>query len=176
MSAAAIEILPERHEHLTTIETLLDAAFGPGRFAKTAYRLREGALPVPRLSFVCLLDGAVIGSVRFSAITIGADDALLLGPLVVDPGHKNRGYGLRLMQAGLAAANAAGHRLVVLVGDEPYYARAGFARVPPGRIRLPGPVDPARLLALELEQGALDGVAGLARPAPSPAFPVPGQR
>lgn len=176
MTETPADILPERPEHLAAIEALLDAAFGPGRFTKTAYRLREGTQTIPELSFVAVREGRVIGSVRFSAITIGRAPALLLGPLAIDPAHKNRGHGLALMRAGLEAARRRGHRLVVLVGDEPYYARAGFARVPEGRIRLPGPVDPARLLALELEPGALAGVGGLARPAPSPAFAVPGQR
>jgi predicted N-acetyltransferase YhbS len=165
MSTATSDIVAESPEHLAAIEDLLDTAFGPGRYAKTAYRLREGTRPIPELSFVALRDGEVIGSVRFSAITLGGAPALLLGPLAIHPDHKNRGHGLALMRAGLERAKAAGHRLVVLVGDEPYYARAGFARLPAGRVQLPGPVDPARLLGLELVPGALEGVGGLARPA-----------
>ncbi len=53
---------------------------------------------------------------------------------------------------------------MVLVGDEPYYGRAGFTRVPNGRIVMPGPVDPDRLLVAELAPGAFDGVSGLRRP------------
>jgi len=49
------------------------------------------------------------------------------------------------------------------VGDEPYYARMGFKRAPPGRIVLPGPVDPARLLYCELQPGAFEGVSGKVR-------------
>lgn len=168
MTTVSSDILPERPEHLAAIEALLDTAFGPGRYAKTAYRLREGTRPIAELSFVAAIEGAVIGSVRFSPITIGGAPALLLGPLAIHPDHKNRGHGLALMRAGLAAAKAAGHRVVMLVGDEPYYARAGFARLPHGKVRLPGPVDPARLLALELVSGALDGVGGMARPATAP--------
>jgi predicted N-acetyltransferase YhbS len=70
---------------------------------------------------------------------------------------------MALMQACLGAAATGGHRLVVLVGDEPYYGRAGFRRIPPGRIVLPGPVDPMRLLVRELVDGAFEGVAGPAR-------------
>jgi predicted N-acetyltransferase YhbS len=52
----------------------------------------------------------------------------------------------------------------MLVGDEPYYGKCGFKRIPPGRVIMPGPVDPARLLAAELTDGALDGVTGPIRP------------
>ena len=69
------------------------------------------------------------------------------------------------MTRSLAAAKAAGWKLVILVGDEPYYARIGFQRVPSGRIVLPGPVDPARLLYCELEAGAIEAAEGEARAA-----------
>ena len=91
----------------------------------------------------------------------GKGGALLLGPLAVDPDFANQGYGRGLVGKALEAARAAGIALVVLVGDEPYYARLGFKRVPPGQIVLPGPADPERLLAVELAEGALAGYAGL---------------
>lgn len=171
-----VQILPERAEHESSIEALLDDAFGPGRFVKTAYRLREGTAPVPGLSFVAALGGRVVGSVRFSPIAVGDASALLLGPLVVAPSHKNRGFGLALIRAGLEAAREAGYGLVILVGDAPYYARAGFVPVAPGRIAMPGPVDPSRLLAAELVAGALEAAHGPARPAPpnSATLAVPG--
>jgi predicted N-acetyltransferase YhbS len=178
-----VQIHNEDPSHLDAVEALLDEAFGPGRFAKTAYRLREGTDPIADLSFVAMLDGSPIGAVRLSPITIGGADALFLGPLVVHPDYKNRGHGLALMRKALAAAKARGHRLVVLVGDAPYYARADFAPIPSGQVTLPGPVDPNRLLAHELVEGALSAVSGMARPAPrreagsqgtSAAFAVPG--
>lgn len=64
----------------------------------------------------------------------------------------------------MVEARREGHRLVVLVGDEPYYARAGFKRIPKGRIMFPGPVDPSRLLVAELADGAFEGVSGAVRP------------
>jgi predicted N-acetyltransferase YhbS len=87
----------------------------------------------------------------------------MLGPLVVDPEWKGRGVGVALMRASLEEARRQGHPWAILVGDQPYYARVGFARMAPGRIRLPGPVDPDRLLALELEEGSLNGASGLVR-------------
>jgi predicted N-acetyltransferase YhbS len=111
---------------------------------------------------VCRIDGRLVATVRFTAVLIGGKaGALLLGPLAVDPDFANQGYGRGLVGEALEAARAAGIRLVVLVGDEPYYARLGFRRVPRGRITLPGPVDPDRLLAVELAEGSLADYSGL---------------
>jgi predicted N-acetyltransferase YhbS len=145
---------------LAQIERLDERAFGPGRFTRTAYRLREGIEPDASLSFVARIGTFLVGANRMTPIRCGGTKALLLGPLTVEPAFQQRGIGEALMERSLAAARAAGHRLVVLVGDEPYYARVGFKRVPPGRLTLPGPVDPARLLYCELTDGAFEGVSG----------------
>jgi predicted N-acetyltransferase YhbS len=105
----------------------------------------------------------VVGSNRLTEIRIGEDPALLLGPLTVEPAFRSRGIGMALMEASLGAAAQDGDRLVILVGDEPYYGRIGFRRIPPGRITLPGPVDPQRLLVRELVDGAFADVSGLVR-------------
>ncbi len=141
---------------------LNEKAFGPGRFARTAYRVREGAMRDPRLNLCAVLEGAIIGSVDFTPIAIGGVfGALLLGPLIIAENHKNQGHGLRLMLEGLERARALDYRLVALVGDLPYYARAGFKPAPLGRIVLPGPVDPARILHAELAPEALNAYCGL---------------
>jgi predicted N-acetyltransferase YhbS len=104
----------------------------------------------------------MIAAVRFTDVAIGGTEgALLLGPLAVDPEFAGQGHGRQLVGEALEAARADGLRLVVLVGDEPYYARFGFRPVPPGQILLPGPVDPRRLLAAELVPGALPSYRGL---------------
>ena len=96
-------------------------------------------------------------------IAIGEVSALLLGPLIVEPVFRSQGIGEALVTRSLEAAKAAGWKLVILVGDESYYARMGFQRAPRGRISLPGPVDPDRLLYCELEPGALETAKGAAR-------------
>lgn len=153
----------ERAEDTAEIEQLLDLALGSDRFTKTAYRLREGVAPAADLCLVAREDGVLRASVRFWPILIGPGrlPALLLGPLAVDGAHRGRGIGIEIMRRGLALAQAAGHSRVILVGDEPYYARVGFSRVKATGLELPGPVDPARLLGLELVPGALAGVAGM---------------
>ena len=165
-------IRPARPEDQAAIAALHARAMGPGRLARTAYRVREAAAggfsPFCRVS---LLDGRLIAAVGFTPVRIGGrDGALLLGPLAVAPDLANRGYGRGLAASALEDARAAGIALVVLVGDEPYYARLGFRRIPRGRIALPGPVDPDRLLAVELRPGALQEYAGVleaCRPEPA---------
>ena len=158
-----IQLDSERPEDAQAIERLHERAFGPGRFARTAFRLREGAPPRLDLSFVARIGSMIVGSNRMTEIRIGSKAALLLGPLTVEPAFQSLGIGLTLMEASIAAARSAGHDLVILVGDEPFYGRIGFRRVPPGKVVLPGPVDPSRLLVLELADGAFEGVEGLAR-------------
>jgi predicted N-acetyltransferase YhbS len=152
---------PAGSEDSAEIAALHARAFGPGRFARTAYRLREGVAEFSPFCRVCRIDERLAAAVRFSPIRIGGKGGvLLLGPLAVDPGFAGQGYGRGLVEEALEAARAAGVALVVLVGDEPYYARLGFKRVPPGQITLPGPVNPERLLAAELTPGALAAYAG----------------
>ena len=147
------------------LSKLAAEAFGPGRFARSAYRVREGVPPVAGLALAGWRNGTLVGGIRFTAIGIGAqENALLLGPLVVAPSEKGNGYGRALVEEGLARAREEGFGLVLLVGDMPYYGRFGFAPVAPhGKIVLPGPVDPARLLALELQPGALAPASGKVR-------------
>ena len=165
MTELAIEISPELSGDAATVERLHEHAFGPGRFARAAFRLREESGHIKELAFVARVGTLAAGSVRVSAISIGGRPALALGPLTVEPAFGNRGIGARLMQAAVEAAKARGDGFMILVGDEPYYARFGFRRVPPGRITLPGPADPARILYLELQTGALAGMQGSAKPA-----------
>jgi predicted N-acetyltransferase YhbS len=146
------QIRPERVEDGALIELLNAVSFGPGRFAKSAYRLREGVDPVAGLSFVAVDGSGLLGSIRFWPVAIGMEKSLLLGPLAVQPDLRGRGIGIGLMKHAIAEARRLGYPSIVLVGDEPYYVRVGFARLAPGRVKFPGPVDPARVLGLSLAQ------------------------
>ena len=146
---------------LPLVSHLHAKVFGPGRFARTAYRIREGTPAISSYCRAAVLGKRIIAAVRFTEIGVGATaGALLLGPLAVDPEFAGQGYGRALIAEALDDAKKAGVRLVVLVGDEPYYGRFGFRPVPPGQITLPGPVDPRRLLAAELSDGALASYRG----------------
>jgi predicted N-acetyltransferase YhbS len=164
MTDLSLTILPETADDALAIERLHERTFGPGRYAKSAYRLREGAGHRLELSFTARIGTLLVGSVRLSPIRIGQTKALLLGPLTVEPPFRERGIGYALIESALAQAKSGAHRLVVLVGDEPYYGRSGFKRIPKGRATMPGPVDPARLLVCELVAGAFEGVSGPIRP------------
>lgn len=161
---AKIVTRPATPEDIPLISALHDRAFGPGRFARTAYRVREQMGPGREVSDFCRLIVAgdrIVAAIRMSEIAIGGKPgAALLGPIVVAPEHASQGYGRTLIQEAIEAARAAGIRLVVLVGDEPYYGRFGFKPVSPGVVTLPGPVNPARILAAELVEGSLADYRG----------------
>ena len=149
------------------IETLLDLAFGIQRRSKTSYRLREGNVAAAGLSLVMREEGfGIVGSISYWPLLIGEAQtpAILLGPLAVHPKRQNIGVGKVLLHDSLARAERLGHKLIVLIGDAPYYLKAGFQYVPVGQIEMPGPVDPRRLLYLEMEQGVLAQAQGLALP------------
>src|SRR6478735_5943966 len=164
MSDLSLTILPETPNDAQAIERLHERTFGPGRFVLSAYRLREHVDHLLDLSFTARIGTLLVGSVRQLPICIGDTPALMLGPLTVEPPFRKRGVGRALLDRALADARKAGHRLVFLVGDEPYYGRGGFKAVPKGRVTMPGPVDYARLLVAELVEGAFGGVSGAIRP------------
>ena len=150
----------ERPDDAPVIERLCATLFGPERFKRAAYVLRDGVAPDPKLSFVAEADGRMVASVRLTPIRIGGRPALILGPLVVDPDYKGRGAGRALVRKALAAAREQGHRVVMLVGDLPYYGPLGFTFLGRDVITLPAWVDPDRVLVAGLDDGALDGLGG----------------
>ena len=168
MTSFALRIRGEKPEDNDDVEQLGADAFGPGRFARAAFRLREGVPHEQALSFVAMMDAIeggheeLVGSVRLTRITIGGKPALVLGPLVVARTRKHIGIGRELMHRALFAARQFGHRFVILVGDHPYYAKFGFHKVPHGHITLPGPVDPERILYCEIEPASLADHRGAA--------------
>ena len=164
MTDLSLTILTEKPEDAAAIDRLHERTFGPGRYARTAYRIREKMAHRLDLSYTARIGTLLVGSVRLTPVRIGETPALLLGPLTIEPPFRDRGIGKAMMERALNEARAKGYRLVVLVGDAPYYARVGFKRVPKGTITMPGPADPARMLAAELTEGALAGVSGVVRP------------
>ena len=164
MNDLSLAIRPETPNDADAIERLHERTFGPGRFVLSAYRLREHVDHLLDLSFTARIGTLLVGSVRQLPVCIGDTPALMLGPLTVEPPFRSRGVGRALLDRALGDAKKAGHRLVILVGDEPYYSRVGFKAVPKGRAIMPGPVDYSRLLVAELAEGAFDGVSGDIRP------------
>jgi predicted N-acetyltransferase YhbS len=161
MNELSLNIQPETQDDVVAIERLHERTFGPGRFTRTAYRLRERRGHKRELSFTARVGTLLVGSIQLTPVHIAGVKALLLGPLTVEPPFRSRGVGKALIERALTEAKAQGHKLIFLVGDEPYYGKHGFKKVPLRQVVLPGPVDYERVLVAELSPGAFDGVSGL---------------
>lgn len=165
---AAFTIEAETGADAAGREALLDRVMGAARFARSSESLRRGMKPARGLSFVARDDaGAIVGTVRLWNIAAGIDadgrgvPALLLGPLAVEAPLAGKGVGSALMHHAVAEARRLGHRAILLVGDEPYYARFGFSAAKTTLLTMPGAFERGRFLALEIEPGALDGAVGV---------------
>jgi len=166
VTASTLTICPLQTRDIAPIQKLHSQVFGPGRFARTAYRVREGLTPASTSADTCSrvgwIDATMAASVTMTPITIGgASGALLLGPLVVAPKFAGQGFGEPMVNAALDAAKQAGASLVLLVGDHAYYKRFGFEIVRAEHITLPGPVNLSRVLAVELTTGSSANFKGL---------------
>ena len=156
-------IISETTDHLAAIEAIHETVFGPGRFTRTAFRVREGVSADPDFCYVAIEDKALVGSVRLTKVVIGTKEAYLLGPLCVADPKQGGGIGKALVQKACEAVHETHALPVILVGDAPYYAPLGFERAP-NSIKMPGPVDYARLLVAwpeALSNG--DGYQGVMR-------------
>jgi predicted N-acetyltransferase YhbS len=159
-----ITIRKERPPDTAAREALLDQAFGGTRYRKTSQRLRDGRLPAEGLSLIAADGKRVVGTARLWNIVCGSGQpALLLGPVAVESSCRNRGIGAALVRRAVVEARKRCHGAVILVGDAPYYSRFGFAVEKAANLKLPGPFERHRLLALELVPDALSGARGLIR-------------
>jgi predicted N-acetyltransferase YhbS len=167
-----------RREHRSDVaarEKLLDAACGPGRFAKSSECLREGRVPARGLALTAAEGNRLIGTVRLWSVTAGtAKGCLLLGPLAVAADVRSRGIGADLMWRALRDAGRLGYRAVLLVGDPAYYQRFGFSAENTGALRMPGPYERERLLAYEFVSGTLSGARGMISAARAPSSRLAG--
>ena len=158
-----IEIIPESpDQHAAAIEALYDRTFGPGHFAKTAERLREGNRSRPDLTRVAVSDGAVIGVCRIWPIVVGEarEPAVFVGPVAIDPGFQGKRLGLTVTGEALEASTKAGCGAAVIIGAPDYFGELGFTVVAPDRFKFPGPQDMARVMVRDLA-GSADTLSGL---------------
>ncbi|WP_182085455.1 N-acetyltransferase [Aureimonas sp. ME7] len=159
-----LRFVAETADHADAIEDIAAQAFGPGRFTRAAERVRERSPHDPALSLVAILRGEVVGSVRLTRVAIGGSPVLMLGPLAVRPSFKKRGIGRTLLAMAADVAREVGERAIFLVGDRAYYMPLGYKPLPSGSVIMPGPVDEARILGLELAPDAWSGVRGRVEP------------
>jgi hypothetical protein len=162
--AAPFAIRAEKALDIVAREALLDACFGENRHARICQRLRDGRAPAEGLALSAVARGKFVGTVRLWHVSAGGTRALVLGPLAVDSAFRKLGVGAALTTCALAAARARGHRAVLLLGDAAYYSRFGFSAARTGELMLPGAYEQARLLGIELVEGALDGAWGMIVP------------
>lgn len=161
--STALHFQSERPQDAAEIETLYDRAFGPGRFTKVSERVREIAEAAPELSFCAFTGDRLTGVVRLWRVRVGDKPIVFLGPLAVESAERRAGVGQVLLERACEAAAEAGEQVVVLVGDEAYFQRAGFSSATTAKVRLPGPVDQRRVLARALTPGGDQNLDGIVR-------------
>jgi predicted N-acetyltransferase YhbS len=155
-----LDIRLEQDKDRPVIEEMTLRIFGPGAYARSAFRLREKAQLLKHSCCVALLDNCITGSVRFWSVRIGNAKGALLGPLLVDQPYKNRGYGKKLVQEGLSLLQENTVDFALLVGDMSYYGPLGFYQIQPYAILMPGPVDPNRVLVAPLRGMSVNNYTG----------------
>jgi predicted N-acetyltransferase YhbS len=160
---ASPPIVTERPKDASAVDALILRAFGPGRFAKAAERLREGRAPRLDLSFVAWDGGRIVASVRQWTVKVGASPSIFLGPIAVETDYRSQGLGAALIERACEAVARAGCSTIVLVGDTPFFGPLGFVAAP--HVLMPGPVDRRRVLARALQPSADQALEGLVRPA-----------
>jgi len=160
----ALTLQPEQPQDGPSVDALIARAFGPGRYTKVSERVREFATFAPELSVCAWSQGRLMGCARMWRVRVGGRPVMFLGPFAVEQGERNAGFGARLIARACEAAQAAGESHVLLVGDEAYFGRVGFARAAGREVILPGPVDQDRVLVRALTPDAGD-IAGPVEPA-----------
>lgn len=149
-----IHLAPIAAAQPADIESLLDAAFGPDRHGRTAYKLRAGVEALPDLSLAAFDEaGVLVGTIQCWPVELATADGrrcplALVGPVAVRPDRQRDGVGRQLMEAMLAAADAGLADSLILIGDPEYYERFfAFTAEATGGWEVPGPVERRRLLA-----------------------------
>jgi predicted N-acetyltransferase YhbS len=157
---AEVRLSVERPEDEPAVMALVDRAFGPGRYAKVSERVREGNHRRQDLCFCAFGAGELVGTVRQWPIEVGDTRGVFLGPIAVEGAWRKHGVGGMLLERCCTAAAEAGEAFILLVGDMPFFGPLGFEPIPAGRVQMPGPVNPRRILWRALRDGGTDGVAG----------------
>lgn len=158
---AALHIRLELPEDDAWVEALHEVSFGPGRFARAAFRVRERISVDPEFSYIAEIDGERAASVRMTPISVGGINGYLLGPLMTDPQFRKQGAGRALVRHVCELAlERPEPGFVMLVGDFAYYGPLGFVPTVPSAIRFPGPVDPTRVLVQSRDPQMAEKLAG----------------
>ncbi len=94
------------------------------------HQLRKQDCFVNDLTFVCEIDNKIVGVIAYSKgklkTTTTTFDVLTFGPLAVLPEYQKQGYGKSLVLATMSFARERGYPIVLICGDQNYYAKFGF--------------------------------------------------
>jgi putative acetyltransferase len=156
-----VTVRPETPADYAAIHAVNHSAFAQPDEADLVDRLRaEG---VALLSLVAEQNAAIVGQILFTRMHVAETPAVALAPVAVDPAHQRQGIGDALIRRGLDLLRDAGERIVIVVGHPAYYPRFGFTAT----TGIQHPFPPETFMALELIQGALNGVTGPVRYPPA---------
>ena len=131
---------------------LLHKSFGPGRFARSVYRLREKNDRDTEFSYIYELNNQILSSISYYKTFLNDDfKGLLLGPLAVDPEHRGKGYGVELVKYTIALIKKTmAYDFILVIGDYHYYEKFGFKKIN-NTFSFYGPVNSEKVLILYLK-------------------------
>ena len=129
------------------------------------HKLRELPCFVPELDFVAEVEGKIAGHIIYSLAKVMTPDnreikVLSFGPLSVHPDCQRMGVGSALMRHSIARAAGLGYRAIIIYGHPDYYPKFGFRRASRYDIVSADGSSRDALMAMELYDGALDGITG----------------
>ena len=125
------------------------SAFAEGEreiISKLAVNLLSEETTPQTISLVAETEGAVVGHVAFSPVTIGSNknfQGYILAPLGVKPDYQKRRIGSKLIERGMQQLSRMGVDILFVYGDPKYYSRFGFSvdaaecYIPPYRLEYP---------------------------------------
>ena len=130
-----------------------------------AHKLRTVKAFIPELDFVAELEHRIIGNIMYSKAKVidekGLEhEVLTFGPLSVLPSHQNLGVGAALVKHTRKLAEEMGFKAIVIFGNPAYYHRFGFVNAERFHITTSDGSNLEPFMALELYEGALQGIAG----------------
>ncbi|MCB9422396.1 MAG: N-acetyltransferase [Ardenticatenaceae bacterium] len=158
-----MEVRQEVPADVSAIYSVNEQAFGRPDEANLVDKLRTNNKIT--LSLVAEENGRIVGHVLFSPMTLetetGSYPIIGLGPVAVLPEMQRLGIGSRLIEAGLDLLKERGETAVIVLGHSDYYPRFGFVRASQFGIQSSYDVPDEAFMALELQEGSLNGRAGV---------------
>ena len=130
---------------------LLNQSFGPGRFARSVYRLREIKGRETDFSYVNEKNNEILSSIQYFQTYLNEDLlGLLLGPLAVEPRYRGQGFGEALVEKTIQIIKKeTNYDFILVIGDNEYYKKFGFEKIKHG-LNFFGPVNIDKVLILDI--------------------------